>query len=156
MALDDIDALPAAADGITVSSAASAWGYGVWVELSASLSTDIYIISVLFESTNIPALDTTIEQIIDVGVGAAGAESTKVQIPYTVRCDTQVSYYLTTPETIYLPEPYLISSGERVAIKVADSLAAAVTYNGVKLMYKEGASGFTPSDPFGMMGIFGI
>lgn len=156
MALDDIESLPTTANGITPISAASAWGFGLWTELTSATTTDIYVISLLFQITNIPALDTTVEQLFEIGIGAAGAEVTDIQIPYNVRNDTLVGYYHTRPNHIFLPEPVLIASGTRIAIRVADSLATAITYQGVKIMYKEGASAFTPVDPFGMMGIFGI
>lgn len=156
MALDDIDSLPAAAAGITPTSGASAWGFGLWTELTSATTTDIYVISLVFQITNIPALDTTVEQLFEIGIGPLGAEITDIQIPYNVRNDTQVGYYLTRPDHIFLPEPVLITSGTRIAIRVADSLATAITYQGVKIMYREGASAYTPVDPFGMMGIFGI
>lgn len=156
MALDDIESLPADATGITPTSGASAWGFGLWTELTSATTTDIYVISLVFQITNIPALDTTVEQLFEIGIGTAGAEVTDIQIPYNVRNDTQVGYYLTRPDHIFLPEPVLITSGTRIAIRVADSLATAITYQGVKIMYKEGASAFTAVDPFGMMGIFGI
>lgn len=157
MALDDIESLPADATGITPTSGASAWGFGLWTELTSATTTDIYVISLVFQITNIPALDTTVEQLFELGTGGpGGTEVTQIQIPYNVRNDTQVGYYLTTPIHIFLPEPMLITSGTRIAVRVANSLATAITYQGVKIMYKEGASAYTPVDPFGMMGIFGI
>lgn len=156
MALDDIESLPADATGIAPTSGASAWGFGLWTELTSATTTDIYVISLVFQITNIPALDTTVEQLFEIGIGTAGAEVTDIQIPYNVRNDTQVGYYLTRPDHIFLPEPVLIPEGTRIAVRVADSLATAITYQGVKIMYKEGASAYTPVDPFGMMGIFGI
>jgi len=156
MALDDINAFPADAAGITPTSAASVWGFGLWTELTTGFAFDIYIISLSFQITNIPALDTTVEQLFEIGIGTAGAEITEVQVPYNVRNDTQVGYYLTRPEHIFLPEPIEITAGNRIAVKVADSLATAITYNGVKIMYKEGAASYTPVDPMGMMGIFGL
>jgi hypothetical protein len=156
MAQNDIDAFPADAAGITPTSAASVWGFGLWTQLTTGFAFDIYIISLSFQITNIPALDTTVEQLFEIGIGTAGAEVTEVQVPYNVRNDTQVGYYLTTPEHIFLPEPIEITAGNRIAVRVADSLATAITYNGVKIMYKEGAASYTPVDPFGQMGIFGL
>jgi hypothetical protein len=156
MALDDIDAFPAGAAGITPISAASVWGFGLWTQLTTGFAFDIYIISLSFQITNIPALDTTVEQLFEIGIGTAGAEITEVQVPYNVRNDTQVGYYLTRPEHIFLPEPIEITAGNRIAVRVADSLATAITYNGVKIMFKEGATAYTPVDPMGMMGIYGL
>jgi hypothetical protein len=156
MAQNDIDAFPADAAGITPTSAASVWGFGLWTELTTGFAFDIYIISLSFQITNIPALDTTVEQLFEIGIGTAGAEITEVQVPYNVRNDTQVGYYLTRPEHIFLPEPIEITAGNRIAVRVADSLVTAITYNGVKIMYKEGATAYTPVDPMGMMGIYGL
>jgi len=132
--------LPAASAGKSPASAASAWGYGAWVEIVPSLEGGIYVTGFAFQITNIPALDTTVEQLFEISTGAAGSESLEIQIPYSFRMDTAIGYYLTKTLNVYFPEPMFIAAGSRVAVRAADSLVTAITYGGVKLMYREGNS----------------
>lgn len=153
MALNQFLSLPADANGLTPASAASAWGFGSWVVASASLGTDIYVMGLVFEVTNVPGLGTTVEQLFEIGTGAGGAEVTKVQIPWSIRQDTLVGYYMTKSYTLYLPEPMLIAQGTRVAVRVTDSLASVITYNGVKLKYMEGAAPVSSKRYLMMLGV---
>ena len=140
MALGDLLSLPAAATGLAPISGAGAWGYGSWAEASASLATDIYVIGLTFQLTNSPvSLDTTYEQLFEIGTGASGAEVTKIQIPYSFRSDTVAYGYYKDTIKYFFPEPLTISAGTRVAVRATDSIAAAITYNGVKILYREGA-----------------
>lgn len=140
MALAQFLSLPAAATGLAPASSATAWLYGSWVQASASLGTDIYVMGLTFQITNVPALDTTVQQLFEIGIGAGGSEVTKVQIPYSFRADDLTGYYHTRAYNIFLPEPFTIVAGTRVAVRVTDSLASAITYGGVKIWYREGAA----------------
>src|SRR3990170_62133 len=140
MALGQYLSLPAAAAGLTPASSASAWAYGSYVVASASLTTDIYVIGIAFQVTNIPALDVTHQSLFEIATGAGGAETTQIQIPYSHRPDTLAGYYLNSSLQVFLPEDFLITAGTRVAVRATDSLASAITYNGVKIMYREGAT----------------
>lgn len=139
MAAGQYLSIPTAAAGLTPASAASAWGYGTWVEVvsAASNTTSKYISGFSFQITNVPALDTSTEQLFEIGTGASSAEVTKVQVPYSIRADTLANYYMTNIFNVYFPEPMVISTGTRIAVRVADSLTSAITYNGVKLLYLE-------------------
>ena len=140
MAENQILSLPAAATGLTPASSATAWLYGSWVEASASLGTKIYVIGLAFQITNTPAsLDTTYAQLFEIGIGAAASEVTKIQIPYSYRADTVAYGYYRNTLKVFLPEPYEIPAGTRVAVRATDSIASAITYNGVKIIYREGA-----------------
>ncbi len=145
MAANQFLSLTGAATGLAPASAASAWGYGSYVEIvsAASNTTGKSIIGLSFQVTNVPALDTTHELIFDIGTGAGGAEVTKLQVPYSFRNDTQIGYYLTNTLNVFFPEPYFLAGGTRLAVKVADTLASAITYNGVKVLYEELAPALT-------------
>jgi hypothetical protein len=127
--------------GLVPLSAASAWGYGSWVEIIQT-SEACSILGVTYQWTAIPAVDVTEEIIFDIGTGAAGSESVKVQITQSFRQDTAVGYYLTTIAPM-LPEPYSISAGTRIAVRAADSNAAARTYQGFRLLIDQ----ITPAGP---------
>jgi hypothetical protein len=130
--------LPADATGAAPVSGASAWAFGSAVTLSASLPTDIYVIGIQFQNTDIPALDVNQDILFEVTVGG----TTKLQVPFNMNADTLVGYNFTSTASIqafYFPEPYVIPAGSAVAVKVTDSIAAALTYNGVKLIYAKPA-----------------
>jgi len=133
MAANQILSLPAAATGLAPVSSATAWTYGTAVTASASLPVGINIIGLQFQVTNIPTVDATQEILFDITIGG----TTKVQIPYTQRSDTAVGHYQASPQTIFFPEPYSVPGGSAVAVQVTDSLASAITYDGVKILYQE-------------------
>lgn len=136
-------------DGATPASAASAWGFGSWAEvLPNGWPYDIAIYGLTFEVTNVPALDTTIEELFEIGTGAPGAEVTKVQVPYTLRADTgPIGYYLERMLYPAFGEPMLVPAGTRVAVRAADSLASVVTYEGVKVYFREVAAAVVALPP---------
>jgi hypothetical protein len=108
---------------------------GSWVLLAESLAYDIAVIGLQFQSTYIPAsLDTTYEHLFEIGVGPANLEVVKIQLPYSIRQDTVLQYYLTGG--VMLPEGFSIEKGSRVSVRVANSVATAVTYDAVKLRYQ--------------------
>lgn len=131
---------PGLAGGVVLS-AASSWGFGSWVELIRT-SEECSILGISAQWTAIPSVDVTEEIIFDIGTGAAGSESVKVQITQSFRQDTAVGYYLQTIAPM-LPEPHLISAGTRIAVRAADSNAAARTYQGFRLLIDQ----ITPAGP---------
>ena len=140
MAANQILSLPAAATGLAPAATVTAWVFGAYVQASASLSTDIAVIGVTFGITTPLAVDTTTQYILEISTGAAASEVTKIQIPFSYRMDTAVGYYMPTMLKSFLPEPHIIASGSRVAVRVAHSLAEVITYAGVKILYREVAA----------------
>jgi hypothetical protein len=139
MALAQFLSLPAIEAGKAPVSSASAWAFGNWVEISASITTDIYLIGIQFQlGSTKPSLDTTTQQLFEIGIGGSGAEVTKLQFPYSFRKDTAVGYYHTKTINVFLPEPYFIQGLSRVAVRATDSIASAITYTNFKIFYREG------------------
>lgn len=135
----DYLSLPARSIGVWPVGNATAWAYGSWYQLIDKLDSGIFVSGIQFQIGAILAtLDTTRQILFEVGVGAPGSEVIKMQIPYSIRLDTAVGYYKSSGyNSIFLPEPMLIPAGSRIAVRVADSFALAVTYDGFKLMYRE-------------------
>src|SRR3990167_766012 len=142
MAQDQFLSFPAAAGGLTPITGASAWVFGLWVVGTTGLGFDIDIIGFTFQITPSPsALDTTNEGIFEIGTGAGGSEGTQIQIPFQLRADTTAyGYYKRGQIPVFFPEPRTIPAGTRIVVRVAHSVASAVTYNGVKILYKEGVT----------------
>lgn len=142
MAANQFLSLPAAAAGVAPVSGGSAWAFGTAVVLSSSTTTGMRVLGLQFQNTDIPALDTGQDILFEITVN----EVTKLQIPFNMKADTLVGYVQTSSASIqsfYLPEPYYIPSGSSVWIKVTDSIAAALTYSGVKLIYEDTGPLFT-------------
>jgi hypothetical protein len=77
-------------------------------------------------------VDTTDQSVLDIGTGAAGAEVRQLQFPFNIRNDTQVGYYKSV--SVFLPEPYLVSAGTRLSVRVASSPAIARTHQAIRLL----------------------
>lgn len=127
--------------GGVCASAASAWGFGSWVLLQEK-TEEITILGASYQWTSIPGLDTTESHLIEIGTGAAGAESVKLQFASNHRPDTQVGYYLKTIP-VFLPEPFVVTAGTRIAVRAADSSTSARTYQGFRLLIDR----ITPGPP---------
>lgn len=128
--------------GLAPVSAASSWGYGSWVEIIQTAEA-CSILGVSFMTTGIPgSSDVTLEQMFDIGTGAAGAESVSIQVPSLVRADTLVGYWLNTIAW-FLPEPFSVSAGTRLAVRAADSSTSARAYEGFRLIIDQ----ITPAGP---------
>lgn len=128
--------LPAVVLGADVVSSSTAWVYGTAIVLSAALPSDIAVFGFQFQNSDIPAVDTNQNILFDITVGG----TTEIQLPFNMKADSLVGYDPTGSGAIqafYLPEPYFIPAGSAVAVKVTDSIAAALTYEGVKLFYNE-------------------
>lgn len=127
--------MPADTDGISLVTSSTAWTFGPWVIVDGSLGTDIQIYSIAFHPTNIPTVDVASQFVIEVGKGHPGAETTIIQIPYSIKADTNVGIYQPGAEVV-LPEPVFVQSGQTISMRVTGSVASAVTYQGVKIKYQ--------------------
>lgn len=135
---------PSAANSSRCASAASAWGAGAWATVLGGYPQDIAIYGFEYAPSESSSLDTTREALFELATGATGSESVKVQIPVAQRADTQVGFYL-KPSIYLLPEPFEVAADTRVAVRVADWSTSALTYDGVKILYREigGAGAYT-------------
>lgn len=146
--------LPSTESGVIVNASATAWSFGPWKLLGKFLKEDIYVYSLNWQETRVTTADTTYQVLFEIGVGSVGREVTKLQVPYSYRSDTAVSYYSSNKGGIFLPEPYFIPQYSTVSIRVANSVAAADTYNGMKLQYLSASSVVPPSVSNGNIEIF--
>lgn len=126
---------PTTSNGISLTTTAIAWEYSDWKPLAKVITQDINIISLKFQFTLVMSADTTYEQIYEIGVNQGLGIVTKVQLPISVRNDTAVGFY-NTPDSIFLPEPYSVTAGASIYVRVATSVASAKTINGIKLTYQ--------------------
>jgi len=160
MAAGDYKSILAAANPSTLlTDAAIAWTFGVKAEIVPS-DTYIGIVGLNFATNVIPGLDTTVQGIIEVYSGTVISNSLIAQFPFSFRDDTQAGYYQMQAVTDTLPEPLFVdlSGGLSLHLRVAHSLGSLGTYT-CKVLYNEQAPPpglFTPVDPYGMMGIFGL
>ena len=130
---------PAAAAGISrASSGGVAWSFSSWTEVvpASTITSAFYLAGLTWAwHTPVAAADTTYEWIIELGTGGAGAETTIVQIPASVRGDTLVGYV--PSNMVILPEPKSIAANTRIAVRVAYSLATTSnTLSGIKILYQ--------------------
>lgn len=132
---DIVKSLPQNSNGISVVSSASSWNFGSWVCLHQRIGLDIIITSLCFAITYVPAsTDTTYEMLFELGEGDQGSETKILQIPHSIRADTKIAHYMHM-HSLYLPEGLYINRHDRLSVRVANSVATAVTYNAVKIMY---------------------
>jgi len=108
--------------GTTVASAASANGYGSWVQMTASTAEDIYILAVSIS----PVVATHTYVQIDIATGAAASESSIGELHVGVATSGGDPLVMTT----YLPLaiPLKVVSGTRIACRTADSSASALSH----------------------------
>jgi hypothetical protein len=133
---------PATTGGVSPASAASAWGSGAWLDLlPAGWDFDIAVHEIELKTPAAPTLATTFEALIEIATGASGSETVIAQIPWTFRNVTAVDYIQGDPIDIGLPEPITVTAGTRVAVRISDSHTSALTYTGVKVAFRELASG---------------
>ena len=161
MAVGDYVCVPAAGSTVSSTTSATAWAAPAgWSIIGTPADTYIGIVAVEITPRYIPAVNTTIEGLLEVAVGTFGAEVLEIQIPFSYRSNTAVGYYMTDPIMFYLPEPAYadMSGGKSLYSKAYNSVNVANTYD-VRLYYVVQAApvaAFSPVDPFGMMGMFGI
>jgi hypothetical protein len=133
---DLIKSLPYPGSGLSVTASASAWVFGGYQLLSDRTAYDIAVMGLRFQVTNIPGAGTTTQYLFEIATGYSGKELPLIQIPYACRMDTTVGYYLTQCLNVFLPEPVFVPAGSRLTVRVANSMASATAYNGVKLLYQ--------------------
>ena len=136
MAANQFLSLPAVVTGLAPVSSATAWAFGTPVAVT-TLVDDIKVFSFNFQNTDIPVVDVLQEILFEITIGG----TTFLQVPFSMKADTLVGYDFSPPKSgsnnFYFPNPYFIPACSVVAIKVTDSIAAALTYNGVKILYDE-------------------
>ena len=112
--------------GTTLTSSASANTYGSYVEMVASTSAAIYIVGVTLDT---PTINLTVD-IIQVMIGTGPATETPVgewKFGYDGDQGSNVSPPMLT--SFIFPFPIPVATATRIALKVADDVAAALTYN---------------------------
>ena len=130
-----IRSIPFNENGLTFTTPATAWLFSPWKVIWDYVPEDAALIGISFETNFVfSAADTTQEHLFEIGFGEVGNPTTKVQIPHSCRSDTAVGFYLTRAYAAFLPEPLIIPHSTTVSIRVARSIATAVTYAGVKLL----------------------
>lgn len=138
--------------GATFTTTTTAWTFTAYQEfIPAAYNFDArHISGIEFQFNTVSALDTTVEILLEIATGTAGMESVKMQVPYSVRNDTQADYYFTSTHNIFFPEPMTIAAGQRIAVRMANSGTTAITYSGVKFRYmmEEQPKAATLSDNF--------
>ncbi len=161
MATGDYVCVPAAGTAVSATTSATAWAAPLgWSIIGTPADTYIAIAAVEVTPRYVPTIDTTIQALLEVGIGTFGTEVLEIQIPFSYRSDTAVGYYRTNPIMFYLPEPLYadMSGGQSIYSKAYNSVNVANAYD-IRLHYIVQAppvTGFTSVDAFGMMGIFGI
>jgi hypothetical protein len=140
-------AIPNTASGLNITSSAVAWQFSPWKLLIKNVPNDIYVTGITFEMNFVLAADdTTYEHLFEIGVGPFHEPVTKIQIPHSVRRDTNVSMYMSIPYNCFLPEPYYIPAGSTVSIRLARATATAVSYNGIKMFYQSNQTHINPGE----------
>ena len=111
--------------GTTLTSSASADTYGSYVQMIASTSAAIYIVGITIDTPTI----TTAVDIIQVMIGTGPATETPVgewKFGYKVASGPVFPPMLVS---FIFPFPIPVATGTRIALKVADDVASALTYN---------------------------
>ena len=126
---------PKTENGLTLTTTAVAWAYSDWKPIAKVITQDIYITSLNFQFTPVMSADTTYEQLYEIGINQGSGIVTKIQLPISLRNDTAVGFY-NNPDRIFLPEPYAVTAGASIYVRVATSVASAKTINGIKLQYQ--------------------
>lgn len=134
---------PTTENGLSLTTTAIAWAYSDWKPLAKVITQDINIISLRFQFTLVMSADTTYEQLYEIGINQGAGIVTKIQLPISVRNDTAVGFYQ-TPDVIFLPEPYTVTAGASIYVRVATSVASAKTINGIKLQYQASSVNKSP------------
>lgn len=130
-----IRSYPERISGISISTPASAWGYGSYVRIVDYVNKDIKLFGFRFQVTNTPTADATNEFLFEISIGRQGNEVVRCQQSYIHRSDTNAGYFLLSNINIFFPEPVIIKEGQRLSIRAADSLSSAITYQGIKILY---------------------
>jgi hypothetical protein len=144
---DIVYALPDNDNRATVTSintGGAAWVYGGWYKLHSNTKASMNVYGLSFRLTAIPNAGTVEEYIIEIGIGSSNNVTLKIQMPYSMKANTNVGIYLTDRQ-IFLPEPVVINASSTIFVRAAcGNIAAIRTINGIKLMYTATTNIFTP------------
>jgi len=138
---DLIKCYPYLATGVSPVSSSAAWNWPAsWTELvpvnTITFDFDICAINWLYPPAETTALDTRYQGVIQIGVGGAGAEASIISVPVTFLIDTKAEH-VPSKQICTLPIPRRVPANSRVAVRVTDSLAAALTWGPIKIQYVE-------------------
>jgi len=120
--------------GVGISSSTSAWVWGSWTEVvPAGTITSDFIIAGVCVVIDSPTYYH--DWCIQFGVGAAGAESSIIEVSGRFRYDSAAGRRIES-QIFMLPIPIKVSANSRIAARAIDSYAAALAYK-VKILYME-------------------
>lgn len=121
--------------GITVVGSATGGTFSQWKVVAPRLREEILIAGVSFEYNSPVNADTTFGLAIEIGFGEPGYEVTHISVPYSVRSDTAVGYFLKENSRFFLPELKVAPKGTTISIRFAMQQSLASTLSGVKLIF---------------------
>lgn len=135
---------PSAANGLTLSTPASAWGYSSYSTAytgAADVKLTVYGFVYMYTSTSNIANGTTHEMLWEIQNAPAIATAVTVaQVPITVAAVSNNVEYLQV-QPVILPYAVEVASNAGdypvLQVRVADSDTQACSYAGVKLLYFE-------------------
>jgi len=130
----EIKIYPAQAASVGAASSTTPWAWGSWVELvpANTITSDFIILGIYYDQYY--ALSTYLRWLIQLGVGAAGAESPIASL-------AGVHYYASAAGYGHFPfyplvVPRKAAANSRVAVRATDDKTAAYTHY-VKIQYVE-------------------
>jgi len=139
----EIKCYPLASEGPTVVGGMS-WGFGAWVQVVPAniINVDFMLLGITCFIDPTETIDDCLESLLEVGVGAAGSESTIVQIPFTWFIDSAAGHCM--EQVIPIMPPRKIPANSRVAIRIASGgLVIYATFGGCKIQYVEALDTYT-------------
>lgn len=139
----EVKCYPLASSGPTIASGATAWAFGSWVEVVPvnTITVDFMLYAVVCFIAPTAAIDVRHEGLLEVGIGASESEVTIVQIPFDYFIDTAAGHCM--EQLISLMPPLKVPANSRVALRIADDVASALTYGGCKIQYVEALDTYT-------------
>lgn len=120
--------------GIVVVGATVGGNFSAWKVLAPRLREDILIAGLAFEYNSPNNADTTFDFTIQIGFGEPGYEVVHIAIPYSVRSDTAVGYYLKENSRFFLPELKSVPRGTVISIRYAMTQSLTHSLSGVRLI----------------------
>ena len=103
---------------VALASSATANTFGAWVEVDASVSADSWIKAITVTHSH----NNTVSFVIEIGIGGAGSEATKIRFSGYLRYASIAGFVV--PTVYNLSIPIKVASGTRIAARVSDSYAA--------------------------------
>jgi|WetSurMetagenome_2_1015567.scaffolds.fasta_scaffold08824_4 hypothetical protein len=126
-------AVPFGETGAISPNSTISWVFGQWKKILSQIPSEIYLQGISFQTTTNPGVDSDREMLIEIGLGNINNAITKIQLPFSIRADTAVAFFL-SPNNIILPEPFVIPAQSDVCIRVASNSGMGI--NGIKLLYQ--------------------